>query len=58
MWKNERDILKRRFNRNLSLQEICNAGKKVISEFTDEDLRLIQCCSLPPSNSMHDEHVA
>ena len=58
MWKNERDNLKRHYSRNLSLQEICNAGKKVISQCTDEDLRLIQCCSLPPSNTMHDEHVA
>lgn len=46
MWKNERDNLKNTFNRNLSLEEICNAGKSTVQKYNEEDLRFIQCCSL------------
>jgi predicted GIY-YIG superfamily endonuclease len=52
LWKIERNNLKNRYRRNLSLQEMCNAGKLVMEKYKNEELRFIECCSFESLNSL------
>lgn len=46
LWKIERDKLKTRYKRDISVEETCNLAKLVIQKYkSDEELRYIQCCS-------------
>ncbi len=45
LWKVERDKQKQFHKRNLSIDEICNVAKTLITKYKGEELRFIQCCS-------------
>lgn len=44
-WKIERDRMKIRYNRPLTIEEVINIARTMIQQRHDEDLRLIICCS-------------
>ena len=51
LWKVKRDEIKNRYNRCLTIEEMCKCAKLVMETYPTEELRYIQCCSFDESTT-------